>query len=169
MRLHPWSLELGAMSQPFGLRGAAAYADRSHSQATGACQGDVAVVTRVWQRQTFERKHVYNHPCVILGELSLHAAAPVLIPHSYSLMPVWKELCIPGVANALGVVILLILRNQRACIRSKDWRCRARVTPARSPWRAHVACIPRLRQRQSFSRMLLSQKSKTSRITSPRT
>ncbi len=61
----------------------------------------------------------------------------------------------------------LILRNQRACIRSKDWRCRARVTPARSPWRAHVACIPRLRQRQSFSRMLVSQKSKTRRITSP--
>ena len=69
--------------------------------------------------------------------------------------------------NTAGVVILLILRNQRACIRSKDWRCRARVTPARSPWRAHVTCIPRLRQRKSFSRMLLSQKSKTSRITSP--
>ncbi len=34
---------------------------------------------------------------------------------------------------AVGVVILLILRSQRACIRSKDWRCRARVTPARSP------------------------------------
>jgi hypothetical protein len=30
-----------------------------------------------------------------------------------------------------------------------------------------LACIPRLRQRHSFLRMLLSQKSKTSRITSP--
>ncbi len=38
-------------------------------------------------------------------------------------------------------------------MRSKDWRCRGRVTPARSPWRAHVACAPRLRQRQSFERM----------------
>ena len=65
------------------------------------------------------------------------------------------------------MVILLILRSQRACIRSMDWRCCARVTPARSPWRAHVACIPRLRQRQSFLRMLLSQKSRTSRIISP--
>jgi hypothetical protein len=37
-------------------------------------------------------------------------------------------------------------------MREKDWRCRARVTPARSPWRAHVACVPRLRQRQSFLR-----------------
>ena len=68
----------------------------------------------------------------------------------------------------VGVVILLILRNRRACIREKDWRCRARVTTARSPWRAHVAYIPRLRQHQSFSRMLLSQKSKTSRISSPK-
>jgi hypothetical protein len=73
--------------------------------------------------------------------------------------------CLP--ACLVGVVILLILRNQRACIRSKDWRCRARVTPARLPWRAHVACVPLLRLRHSFSRMQLSQKSKTSRITSP--
>ena len=29
-------------------------------------------------------------------------------------------------------------------------------TPARPPWRAHVACVPRLRQRQSFERMLFS-------------
>jgi hypothetical protein len=50
--------------------------------------------------------------------------------------------------NTKGVVILLILRNQRACICSKDWR---------------------YRKRQSFSRMLLSQKSKTSGITSPTT
>ncbi len=42
--------------------------------------------------------------------------------------------------------------KERACMRSKDWYCRATVTPARSPWRAHVACVPRLRQRQSFSR-----------------
>jgi hypothetical protein len=32
----------------------------------------------------------------------------------------------------------------------KDWRCRAHVTPARSPWWSHNACVPRLRQRQSF-------------------
>jgi hypothetical protein len=38
-------------------------------------------------------------------------------------------------------------------VREKDWHSRARVTPARLPWRAHVACVPRLRQRQSFSRM----------------
>ncbi len=36
----------------------------------------------------------------------------------------------------------------------------ARVTLARSPWRAHVACVPRLRQRQSYTRALLSQKQK---------
>ena len=39
------------------------------------------------------------------------------------------------------------------CMRAKAWRCRDRVTLARLPWRAHVACVPRLRQRQSFSRM----------------
>jgi hypothetical protein len=32
----------------------------------------------------------------------------------------------------------------------------ARVLFSRSPWRAHVACAPRLRQCLSFSRMLLS-------------
>ena len=90
-------------------------------------------------------------------------AAPVFYAHTLSVHVIWRNnsVCI------LEVVILLILRNQRACIRSMDWRFRTRVTPARSPWRAHVACIPRLRQRQSFLRMLLSQKSKASIITSP--
>ena len=73
-----------------------------------------------------------------------------------------------GAVRARLHVDKLILQYQRACIREKDWRYRARVSPARSPWRAHVTCVPRLRQRQSFSRMLLSQKSKTSRITSPK-
>ena len=73
-----------------------------------------------------------------------------------------------AVQCSVRVVILLILRNRRACICSKDWRCCARVTPARSPWRARVACIPHVWQRQSFSRLLLSQKSKTRRIISPR-
>ena len=79
--------------------------------------------------------------------------------------PVWCRVhcgnghaAVAGQHVELGVVILLILRNQRACIRSKNWRCCARVTLARLLWRAHVACIPRLRQRQSFLRMLLTQK-----------
>jgi hypothetical protein len=85
---------------------------------------------------------------------------PVIWPHSgipYGLPDVTTK---QKSDSSLGVAILLILRYQRACKRSKDWRCRERVTPARSPWRAHVACIPHLRQRQSFSRMLLSQKIK---------
>jgi hypothetical protein len=36
-------------------------------------------------------------------------------------------------------------------------RCRAQVTPARSPCRAHAACVPRMQQRHSISRTLLSQ------------
>ena len=49
------------------------------------------------------------------------------------------------------------VRRQSVHARSKDWRCRVRVTPARSPCLAHVACVPRLRQRQSISRALLWQ------------
>ena len=39
----------------------------------------------------------------------------------------------------------------------KDWCCRAQVASVRSPWLAHVACVPRLWQRQSFSCTLVSQ------------
>ena len=42
-------------------------------------------------------------------------------------------------------------------MRSKDWRCRARFAPAKSPWRALVACVPRLRQRQSFLHTLFAK------------
>jgi hypothetical protein len=38
-------------------------------------------------------------------------------------------------------------------MRSNGWRCCVQATPAKSPWRAHVACALRLRQRQSFERM----------------
>ncbi len=48
-----------------------------------------------------------------------------------------------------------------ACIQRTGQRCRARVTPARSPCRAYIACVPRLRQHQPFSRTLLSQLPKT--------
>ncbi len=61
----------------------------------------------------------------------------------------------------IGAIILPMFSTQSVCMRSKDWRCRARLTPARSPWRAHVACALRLRQRQSFERTLLSQKLKS--------
>jgi hypothetical protein len=47
--------------------------------------------------------------------------------------------------------------KQSVCTRSKDWRCCARVVPARSPWRTHVACVPRSRHRQSFSHTLMSE------------
>ncbi len=70
-------------------------------------------------------------------------------------------------ACVLEVVILFVLRKQGACIRLKYWRCHTRVTPAISLWRAHVACVPSLRQHQYFSRMLLSQKSNTSIVASP--
>ncbi len=53
------------------------------------------------------------------------------------------------------------------CRREKDWRCQPQVAPARSLWRAHVACVPRVRRRQSFSRTVLSQKPKSVRIISP--
>ena len=57
-----------------------------------------------------------------------------------------------------GRVGVADVRRQSVRAHSKDWHCRTRVTPARLPWRAHVARVPRLRQRQSFSRTLLSQK-----------
>jgi hypothetical protein len=53
------------------------------------------------------------------------------------------------------------VRRQYVCVREKDWRSRARVIPARSSWRTHVARVPRLRQRQSCSRKLLSRQPKT--------
>ena len=69
----------------------------------------------------------------------------------------------------LLVLIFLVLgvvnvHRQNVCAHSKDWRCWARATPARSPvagcW-AHVAYVLRLRQHQSSdSRTLLSQKQK---------
>ncbi len=62
---------------------------------------------------------------------------------------------------SVGVIILPMFPKQSVCAHSKDWRCRARVTPVRSPWRALVACVPHLRQRQSFSRTLLPQKPKS--------
>ena len=47
----------------------------------------------------------------------------------------------------------IIPKAECVCMREKDWRCRARVTPARSPCRAHVACAPRLQQRHFFERV----------------
>ena len=44
-------------------------------------------------------------------------------------------------------------------MREKDRRCHARVTPV--PCHAHDVGAPRVRQRLSFSRMLLLQKAKT--------
>ncbi len=44
----------------------------------------------------------------------------------------------------LGVSTLQNLPNWSVCMRKKDWYCRARVILARLPWRAHVACVPRL-------------------------
>jgi hypothetical protein len=57
----------------------------------------------------------------------------------------------------VGVLKLLCINisEQSVCAHSKDCRCRARVTLARSPCRAHVACVACLRLRQSFSRTLL--------------
>ncbi len=46
-------------------------------------------------------------------------------------------------------------------MRSKDWRG---VTAARSLWRARITCAPRLRQRQSFSRPLLSQQQNSNKL-----
>jgi hypothetical protein len=51
----------------------------------------------------------------------------------------------------------LIKPKQCVSTHSKAWRCHARVTTTRSPWRAPVACALRLRQRQSVSRTQLSQ------------
>ncbi len=65
------------------------------------------------------------------------------------------------------MLILVRIQTQSVCMRSKYWRCRARVTLVRSPWRAHVACVPRLKQRHSFSQMLLSQQPKTTSFSTP--
>ncbi len=60
---------------------------------------------------------------------------------------------VPQSPLILGVFILVIIRKQSLCMRSKDWR-RAFVAPARSPWpgsrRLRSTC-------QSFSRPLSSQ------------
>ena len=65
-----------------------------------------------------------------------------------SLCPLW-----------LLLVRVVDVHRQSGCAHSKDWRCRARVTVVRSPYLA-LACVPRLRQRQSLLRTLLSQKPK---------
>ena len=100
--------------------------------------------------------HIYRYTSWLTLE-SVDAVLFCLLTDSFPCMHPMRLPPPPSLIGC-GVVILLILRNQRACMRKKDWRCHKRVTPARSPWRAHVACIPCLRQRQSFSRMLLSQK-----------
>ena len=43
--------------------------------------------------------------------------------------------------------------SKTECVHALKGPEQPRNTPARSPWRAHVACVPRLRQRQSFERM----------------
>ncbi len=57
----------------------------------------------------------------------------------------------------LDVHIFFNKPKQSVCERFKGWPCRVRVSPVRSPWRAHVACAPHVRQCQSFSRTLLPQ------------
>ena len=57
----------------------------------------------------------------------------------------------------LGVLTLLMIRNSRVCAyvqRTGGAECES---AARWPCRAYVACVPHLRQRQSFSCMLLPQ------------
>ena len=46
---------------------------------------------------------------------------------------------------------------QKRSVRMRLNGCHARFTLARAPWRAHITRVPGLRQRQSFSRTLLSQ------------
>ncbi len=59
------------------------------------------------------------------------------------------------VRSAEIILFMLVVRGaETACFAAvTTWRCNVGVTPARSPWRAHVACVPRLWQRQSFERM----------------
>ena len=59
----------------------------------------------------------------------------------------------------VGVVILLLFSKVECRHARKGLMASrvARVNPARSPWRAHAAFVPRLRQRQSFSVTQLSQ------------
>ena len=45
--------------------------------------------------------------------------------------------------------------TQAECVRTLKGLA-LRVTPVRSPWQAHVACVSRLRQGKSFPRMLLA-------------
>jgi hypothetical protein len=69
------------------------------------------------------------------------AEAPALFAHAFG--PCHME-------KTYGDIKVADARRQSVCAHSKDWRCCARVTPARSPCRAHVACAPHIRQRQSF-------------------
>ena len=86
--------------------------------------------------------------CVCMNEAPTCFSAALFANRGVIILQQASLMLLLGVADA---------RKWSVCTHSMDWRCRARVTPARSPWRAHVACAPRLRQRQSFSRMLLSQ------------
>ncbi len=66
-------------------------------------------------------------------------AASQAFERMHNTLSTWNNT--PSPLTILGVADV---RRQSACARSKAWRCRARVTPARSPSRAHAACITRL-------------------------
>ncbi len=59
------------------------------------------------------------------------------------------------------IILPMSTKAVYVCMRSKNSGCRAAVTQARPPYQAHVACVPRLPQRQSCSRTLLLQNPKT--------
>ncbi len=71
----------------------------------------------------------------------------------------WKSSCkrTSFVVRAVGGDCFpKFFRKQKMYMRKKDRLCRMRVTPAKSPCRAHVARSSRLRQHQSFAPYALS-------------
>jgi hypothetical protein len=82
------------------------------------------------------------------------STTPYFCERAYNIGQAMRTVSAPSIKDAKTTQHI-----KTECVhKHKDWRCHARITPARSPWWAHVACVSRLRQRQSFSRMLLSQK-----------
>ncbi len=97
-------------------------------------------VPRLWQRLSL-RTRSFRHPAVSLDTSSCTSpffAVHVLHFNSHPRRG-WR------------------IYAGRVRVRTQRTVTAARVTPVRSPWRADATCVPRSRQRQSFSRTLWSQ------------
>ena len=69
----------------------------------------------------------------------------------------WEEAFYRQVFIRIGVLILRNFPNSSVCMRENDWHCRNRGTHATLAQKGDLAVVTRVRQCQSFLRMLLLQ------------